>query len=63
KLNNLAAEAGRPPLFPPEVETDDATLTIRDKHGNLIAAYRVVDGDLKLALRQIRLSPIDSAQQ
>ena len=63
KLNNLAAEAGRPPLFPPEVETDDATLTIRDKHGNLIAAYRVVDGDLELALRQIRLSPIDTAQQ
>ncbi len=63
ELNNLAAKAGRPPLLPPEVETDDATLTIRDKHGNLIAAYRVEDGDLELALRQIRLSPIDTAQQ
>ncbi len=63
ELNNLAAEAGRPPLLPPEVETDDATLTIRDKHGNVIGAYRLEEGDLELALRQIRLSPIDSAQQ
>ena len=63
ELNNLAAEAGRPPLLPPEVETDDATLTIRDKHGNVIGAYRLEEGDLELALRQIRLSPIDTAQQ
>jgi len=62
-LNNLAAKAGRPPLLPPEIETDDATLTIRDKHGNLIGAYRLEEGDLELALRQIRLSPIDAAQQ
>lgn len=63
ELNNLAAEAGRPPLLPPEVETDDATLTIRDKYGNMIGTYRLEEGDLELALRQVRLSPIDITQQ
>ncbi len=63
ELNNLAAKAGRPPLLPPEVATDDATLTIRDKYGNMIGAYRLEEGDLELALRQVRLSPIDIAQQ
>ena len=63
ELNNLAAKAGRPPLLPPEVETDDATLTIRDKYGNMIGTYRLEEGDLELALRQVRLSPIDIAQQ
>ena len=62
ELNNLAAEAGRPPLLPPEVETDDATLTIRDKYGNMIGTFRLEEGDLELALRQVRLSPIDIAQ-
>ncbi len=63
ELNNLAAKAGRPPLLPPEIETDDATLTIRDKYGNMIGTYRLEEGDLELALRQVRLSPIDIAQQ
>lgn len=63
ELNNLAAKAGRPPLLPPEIATDDATLTIRDKYGNMIGAYRLEEGDLELALRQVRLSPIDIAQQ
>ena len=63
ELNNLAAEAGRPPLLPPEIETDDATLTIRDKYGNMIGTYRLEEGDLELALRQVRLSPIDITQQ
>ncbi len=63
ELNNLAAKAGRPPLLPPEIATDDATLTIRDKYGNMIGTYRLEEGDLELALRQVRLSPIDIAQQ
>lgn len=63
ELNNLAAKAGRPPLLPPEIETDDATLTIRDKYGNMIGTYRLEEGDLELALRQVRLSPIDITQQ
>ena len=63
ELNNLAAKAGRPPLLPPEIETDDATLTIRDKYGNMIGTYRLEEGDRELALRQVRLSPIDITQQ
>ncbi len=63
ELNNLAAKAGRPPLLPPEIATDDATLTIRDKYGNMIGTYRLEEGDLELALRQVRLSPIDITQQ
>ncbi|MEE8155737.1 MAG: hypothetical protein V3T53_12360, partial [Phycisphaerales bacterium] len=63
ELNNLASKAGRPPLLPPEIETDDATLTIRDKYGNMIGTYRLEEGDLELALRQVRLSPIDIVQQ
>lgn len=63
EINELAAKAGKPPLFPPEIETAEGTITVRDKHGNVIGTYRIEDGNLELALRQVHLSPIESIAQ
>ena len=58
-----AAEAGKPPLLPPEFDTAEGSITVRDKHGNVIGTYRIEDGNLELALQQVRLSPIESIAQ
>ena len=63
EINQLATKAGRPPLLPPEIETAEGTLTVRDKHGNVIGTYRIEDGNLELALQQVHLSPIESIAQ
>ena len=63
EINELAAYAGKPPLLPPEIETAEGTITVRDKHGNIIGTYRIEDGNLELALQQIHLSPIESIAQ
>lgn len=63
EINQLAAKAGRPPLLPPEIETAEGTITVRDKHGNVIGTYRIEDGNLELALQQVHLSPIESIAQ
>ncbi|MCH6552489.1 MAG: hypothetical protein IH804_10860, partial [Planctomycetes bacterium] len=57
ELRKLAAEVGRPPLLPPDVDLLEGTLTITDKDGNLIGAYRIDGGDLELALGTVELTP------
>ena len=57
ELSQLAAEVGRPPLLPPDVDLLEGTLTITDKDGNLIGAYRIDGGDLELALGTVELTP------
>jgi carboxyl-terminal processing protease len=50
----------RPPLLPPAADLADGTLAVRDRNGNLVAAYRLLEGDLESALRQVKLTPIDA---
>jgi carboxyl-terminal processing protease len=59
ELQAMADDAGRVPLLPPDAEFLDGTITIRDKHGNVIGTYRVEGGDLALALDTIALTPVD----
>jgi hypothetical protein len=60
ELQGLAAEAGKPPLLPPDIDLAHGTLTIRDKHGNVIGTYEIEGGDVGLALDTIQLKPIDN---
>lgn len=60
QLQGLAAEAGKPPLLPPDIDLEHGTLTIRDKHGNVVGTYEIEGGNLGLALDTIRLKPISN---
>lgn len=57
-LQQLAGEAGRVPLLPPDVDLIDGTITIHDRHGNLIGTYHIDGGDLPLALETVALTPV-----
>jgi carboxyl-terminal processing protease len=59
ELHELAERAGRPPLIPAAADLAGGTLAVRDRQGNLVVAYRLGEGDLELALRQIQLTPLD----
>ena len=59
ELHELAEGTGRPPLIPADADLSGGTLAVRDRQGNLIGAYRLVEGDLALALEMVELTPID----
>lgn len=59
KLHELTAQAGRTDILPADADTDDGTLTIRDRHGNVIGAYRIESGNLEYALQHVELQAID----
>jgi len=59
QLHQQAAEVGKPPLLPPEIDLQDGTLTVRDKLGNVVGTYRIDAGNLELALDTMRLTPVD----
>ena len=63
ELRELEVQAGKPPLLPPDKDTTEGTLTVRDRHGKLIGNYLIEGGDLELALGQVRLRPIDSDER
>ncbi len=58
-LHGLAEKAGRPRLLPADADLTDAVVTVRDRNGEILAHYRVVGGDLELALRQVELDVIE----
>jgi carboxyl-terminal processing protease len=58
-LHELAEGAGRPPLIPSDADLAGGTLAVHDGQGNLIGAFRLVEGDLALALEMVQLTPID----
>ena len=60
ELHGLAAEAGKPPLLPPDIDLTQGTLTIRDKQGNLVGSYRIEGGDVELALDTVKLTPVQA---
>lgn len=57
-LQQLASESGRVPLLPADVDLIDGTITIHDKHGNLIGTYHIDGGDVSLALETVALTPV-----
>ncbi len=57
ELSHLAGKVGKPPLLPPDVDLLEGTLTITDKAGNVVGAYRIDGGDLELALATVELTP------
>lgn len=59
ELQNLASEAGRQPLLPGDVDLHAGTVTVRDRHGNVIGEYRIDGGDMNLALQSMRLTPVE----
>lgn len=59
ELQRLADTAGKAPLLPPDVDLLSGTVTIRDRHGNVIGTYRIDGGDVRMALQGIRLTPVD----
>ena len=60
ELHGLAAEAGKPPLLPPDIDLTQGTLTIRDKQGNLVGSDRIEGGDVELALDTVKLTPVQA---
>jgi carboxyl-terminal processing protease len=58
ELQKLTTAAGGEPLLPPDVDLRDGTLTVRDKFGNVIGAYRIEGGNVELALTGIALRPV-----
>jgi carboxyl-terminal processing protease len=60
ELHGLAEETGRPRLLPADADLAGGTLAVHDRQGNLVGAYRLVEGDLEVALQKIELTPIDA---
>jgi carboxyl-terminal processing protease len=58
ELQELADAAGREPLLPADVDLRAGTITVRDRHGNVIGSFRIEAGDLNMALRGVDLTPI-----
>jgi carboxyl-terminal processing protease len=58
ELHKQAAKAGKAPLLPPDIDLLQGTLTIADKHGNVVGTYRIDDGNLELALDSVQLTPV-----
>jgi carboxyl-terminal processing protease len=59
ELHELAEGTGRPPLLPADADLAGGTLAVRDRQGNLVGAYRLVEGDLALALEMVELKPLE----
>jgi carboxyl-terminal processing protease len=59
RLHGLAAEVGKPPLLPDNIDLLQGTLTVQDKLGNVIGTYRIEGGNLELALDTMQLTPVD----
>jgi carboxyl-terminal processing protease len=59
ELKEMADGAGAAPLLPDDADLAGGTLAVRDRQGNLVGTYRLLDGDLELALRHVQLTPID----
>ncbi|MDY7107222.1 MAG: S41 family peptidase [Planctomycetota bacterium] len=57
-LQQLGEEAGREPLLPPEVDLVDGTITLHDRHGNLVGTYHIDGGAVNLALETLALTPV-----
>ena len=51
-------KAGKPPLLPPDIDLLQGTLTVKDKHGNVVGTYRIEGGNLELALDTMQLTPV-----
>lgn len=58
ELTELADRAGRERLIPADVDIRSSTITLRDRHGNEIATYRIEAGDPELALQTLKLAPV-----
>lgn len=58
ELHHLAADVGRAPLLPPDIDLLQGSLTIRDKQGNVVGTYRIEGGDLESALETVKLEPV-----
>jgi len=58
KLHGLAAQVGKPPLLPHDIDLNQGTITVRDKQGNVVGTYRIEGGNLELALDTMKLTPV-----
>jgi carboxyl-terminal processing protease len=58
RLHGLAADAGKPPLLPEDIDLLQGTLTVKDKHGNVVGTYTIEGGNLELALDTMELTPV-----
>jgi hypothetical protein len=59
ELHQQAADVGKPPLLPPDIDLQAGTLTVRDKLGNVVGTYRIDAGNLELAFDTMRLTPVE----
>lgn len=62
ELDTLAAKVGTPPLLPPDLDLTGGTLSVRDKHGNIIGEFIIEGGNPELALKSLRLKSADAPQ-
>lgn len=63
ELQDISAEAGRQALLPGDVDLQAGTITVRDRHGNVIGEYRIEGGDMNLALQSMRLTPVSEVTE
>ncbi len=59
ELHGLAAEVGKPPLLPGDVDLRAGTITVKDKLGNVIGTYKIDGGNLEVALDSMQLTPVN----
>lgn len=59
ELSELSTTAGEAPLLPPTADLVDSTVTVRDRHGNVVGVFRLGSTDLETALRELRATPAD----
>jgi carboxyl-terminal processing protease len=62
QLQEAGERVGRVPLLPPDVDLSAGTLTVRDRHGNIVGAFRIEAGDLNRALQGVGLTPAEDLQ-
>jgi carboxyl-terminal processing protease len=61
RIARLEGQSGAEPapLLPTDVDLEEGTLTLRDRHDNVIGTYRIEGGDVSLALQTVTLTPIE----
>jgi len=60
ELQDVAGETGRTAFVPDDVDLVNGTVTVRDRHGNVIGTFRIDGGNVNMALQSMRLTPVEN---
>jgi carboxyl-terminal processing protease len=62
EMEGRAADAGRPPLLPEDVDLSNGRITVADRDGTTIGSFRIAGGDVPMALAALELRRLDAEE-